>query len=71
MNARIFAGTLEGHTGKFVTEETGLNLQAQIDYLLEGLSMICQADTRVEAIGIAVDVINGHKAGQPPVGSTN
>lgn len=71
MNARIFVGTLEGHEGNFVTEDVGLNLQAQIDYLLEGLTMICQSDTRAEAVGIATDLIDGHQKAQLPQGATN
>lgn len=71
MNARIFRGSLEGHAGKFVTEEVGLNLQAQIDFLLVGLTMICQAATRRAAIGIAVDLIDGHKKAQLPQGATH
>jgi hypothetical protein len=70
MNARIFTGALEGHSGKFVTEEVGLNLQGQIDYLLEGLRMVAQADNLVEAVGIAVDLIDGHARAQIP-GSSN
>jgi hypothetical protein len=66
VNARIFSGTLEGHAGKFVTEEVGLNLQSQIDYLLEGLRMVAQADNMVEAVGIAIDVIDGHAKAQIP-----
>jgi hypothetical protein len=71
VNARLFTGTLEGHTGKFVTEEVGLNLQTQIDLLLEGLQMAAQASTTEEARRMAQDVLDGHQRSLAIMGSSH
>jgi hypothetical protein len=75
MNAKIFTGTLigpEGQTvGRFVKYETAHNLQAQIENLLETLTMIAQADNLVEAVGIAVDVLDAHQKAVAAGGSSH
>lgn len=75
MNARIYVGKLispEGETmQRWVTFETAENLQAQIDALREGLSMIAQADNLVEAVCIAVDVIDAHSKAIAAGGSSH
>lgn len=64
MNARIYTGTLNGPhgttVGRFVKFETAHNLQNQIDLLRLALTLICQADTRIDAIGIAADALANH-----------
>lgn len=47
------------------------NLAYQIQYLLEGLAMVAQANTLAEARGIAEDVIAGHQAAIAAAGSAH
>jgi len=68
MKPRIYTGTLleaGSHAlptvGKFVKYETAHNLQAQIDYLTEGLRMVVHATGATEAHNIAADVLEGHE----------
>jgi len=74
MNARIYTGTLNGPegttVGRFVKVEAAHNLQAQIDYLLEGLRMCAQASAG-EPQRIAVDVIDGHEKSLAAMGASH
>ena len=75
MKARVYTGTLNASdgqiVGRFVTYEVAKNLQSQVDYLMEALSMVRQAETLGEARGIATDSALGHRMATEAGGSVN